>query len=105
MAHTCKECGNSLASVKVGATFCCTECRKAFNNRRAQRGAELYDLFMAMRYDRSEASKANTWTVMCNLARAYRDADKFARNGRKSWDLKEAHARLPIHYSEEGDKR
>jgi hypothetical protein len=103
----CKECGKPLAGLglKTNACYCCTECRKAFNNRRAQRGAELYDLFMAMRYDRALATKANTWTVMCNAARAYRDSDKTLRDGRKSWDLHETIQRLPMHYSNEGDKR
>lgn len=107
MCSNCKECGKSLSGLglKAGARFCSIEHRKAFNNRRAIRGAELYDLFMAMRYDRSEAVKAGAWTIMCNLARAYRDSDKALRDGRKSWDMKETINRLPIHFSTEGDKR
>jgi hypothetical protein len=47
---TCDECAEEFTSKKREARFCCTACRKTYNNRRAVRGAELYDLMMACRY-------------------------------------------------------
>lgn len=103
----CRECGADLASLNLrkDATFCCAEHRKAWNNRRALRGAELLDLFMAMRYQRAEFADKGMFASMCNLARAYRDADKALRGGRKSWDACETLARMPLAYGAEGDKR
>ncbi len=99
----CRECGAPCS--KRGASFCRPSCRAAWHNRRKSRGAELYDLVMAMRYDRTGASAANAMTVLSNLARAYHDADAAARGGRPSWDLAEALARLPAGYSTAGDGR
>jgi hypothetical protein len=63
-SHTCTECGAPfLAHARLArhAEFCGTECRKAFNNRRAMRGATLYDLFMTLRYERGLAAKLHVW--------------------------------------------
>lgn len=103
--HECRECGAGLAGMKRTAVFCSTACRKAWNNRRMVRGAELYDVFMAMRYEREEAKQQQAFTTLANLARAYRDADVAKRAGRQSWSLREALARMPLAYSTEGDKR
>jgi len=81
----CQECGEPLAGLKPGARFCCTKCRLSFNNRRLQRGAELYDLFMAMRYDRAAAQDAGAWSMLCRMAQQMRDDDVGLRAGRKSW--------------------
>lgn len=103
----CRECGKDLAplGLRPNAVFCSTEHRKAWNNRRAVRGAELYDLLMANRYERDTAKAKGVWTIATNLTRAYRDSDVAMRDGRKSWDLGEALARMPIAYGTEGDKR
>jgi hypothetical protein len=69
------------------------------------RGAELYDLFMGLRYERAAANEDKVWSAMTNLARAYRDADVALRDGRKSWDLRDAFQRLPLAYGKAGDKR
>lgn len=103
--HTCRECGAPLASVKRTAVFCGTACRKTWNNRRMVRGAELYDLFMALRYQREDATQAQAFTMLANLARAYHDADVAKRDGRQSWNLREAMQRIPMAYSTDGDKR
>lgn len=42
----CIECGGSFQPRQYSADFCGTPCRQAFNNRRARRGAILYDLVM-----------------------------------------------------------
>lgn len=107
MARLCRECGCELKplGLKPQAAFCGPAHRKQYNNRRMIRGAELYDLMMSNRFQREDAKNLNLLSVMSNLTRAYRDADKAARNGRRSWNLQEALARLPSAYGREGDKR
>jgi predicted nucleic acid-binding Zn ribbon protein len=83
--RVCQECGSALTGMKPGARFCTAKCRLSFNNRRLQRGAELYDLFMAMRYDRAAAQEAGAWSMLCRMAQQMRDDDFRERGGRKSW--------------------
>lgn len=97
----CKECGSPKSE---RAIFCCQRCRLRFNNRRMLRGAELYDIFMAMRFDRERAKDERLWSSLCALASVYRDADKARREGRKSWD-DEAVKRVPYFAHKEGDRR
>lgn len=101
--RVCRECGLAYQAKKAASTFCATACRMAFNNRRRDRGAEIYDLFMATRFDRKDAGEARAWALMCSLASAYRDADKATRGGRESWrDLDEAVAAIPNGFSKNG---
>lgn len=83
----CRECGNVLAKPQRAAgrkvEFCGRECRATFNNRRAMRGAELYDYYMAMRYQRQ--THGHLLAVMNQIASAWRDMDKAEREGRSSW--------------------
>lgn len=44
--RVCKECGKGFQSRQYNADFCSGPCRRVFNNRRATRGATLYDLTM-----------------------------------------------------------
>ena len=85
MKQMCSECGGSLIECREGAEFCCTSCRQAFQNRRLQRGAELYDLFMVQRFDRSRGRTMGAWTMMCALASHWRAEDRTKRAGRPSW--------------------
>jgi len=100
---TCWECGCELHLKRPG-NFCCTAHRKDFNNRRLTRGAEIYDLFMELRYNRANGKAKGIWSEMCSRGSAYRDADKHYREGRQSWDSK-AQQRLPQAWSDQGDKR
>lgn len=84
-AQLCRECGTSLDGRDKRTVFCSPKCRSTFNHRRQQRGAELYDLFMMLRYERAIAGKYNLWSRMCRLGEIYRDADHVERAGRKSW--------------------
>lgn len=77
----CQECGKPVERRRIEQTFCCTPCRQRFNNRRMQRGAELYDLFRAMRRERTEAARLDVWTMMCRLEKQWNDEDA----GRKTW--------------------
>ena len=64
----CAECGTTFEAKRDHAAFCSDACRKAFNNRRMTRGAELYDLFMAVRYERGLAKVMGLWSVICRAA-------------------------------------
>lgn len=85
----CLECGAPLSAEL--ALFCSHPCRARFNNRRIQRGGELYDLFMANRYDRAASAliKLRTglsvFVLMCRMAQEFRRLDVLDRAGRKSW--------------------
>jgi hypothetical protein len=60
------------------------------------RGAELYDVFMAMRFDREAAAAAGAWSLLCRMSANFRAADLRDRNGRPSWDdIKKIRARHP----------
>jgi hypothetical protein len=83
---TCRECGQTFECQRATALYCSAKCRQTFNNRRAMRGAELYDLFMSMRYERERAAQQGVWKFMCRMAKSYRANDERERDGRKSWD-------------------
>jgi hypothetical protein len=82
----CRECGIGFAAHRAGSFYCSAKCRSRFHNRRAQRGAELFDLFMAMRFDRASAEAAGAWSLMCRMAAAFKCEDDRERDGRQSWD-------------------
>ena len=90
---------------RAGQLFCSAPCRKKFNNRRITRGAELYDIAMAWRFERHRADRLDVRGLLGRVISAYRDADKKLRQGRKSWDLDAAMDRIPLGYSGEGDGR
>lgn len=82
----CLECGNpSGRGNQPEKLFCCTSCRLAFNNRRMQRGAEIYDLFRVLRREPDEAKRLNLWTQICRLELAWQTEDEKNRQGRKSY--------------------
>lgn len=83
--HTCQECSAALSTRRRGKEFCNATCRQRFNNRRMQRGAELYDLFRALRRERSVAKAMNLWTQICRLELAWQMEDEKARPGRRSY--------------------
>lgn len=93
----CKECGTPLTASRRPKTFCSTKCRQASNNRRMERGGQLYDLFMSMRFEREKATDLGLWAIMCRMASAMRDEDNRERDGRKSWQpVSAALERLPV---------
>lgn len=88
-AFVCLECGASKESTAANVEFCCTNCRKAWNNRRAMRGAELYDLVMVWRFDRGRSKALRIWTLLCRMASIFRADDLEHRVGRRSWSAAE----------------
>lgn len=111
MPRMCQECGSELVIPKKAPVpakrFCSPKCRMEFNNRRRDRGAELYDLMMIMRFERDVGKDEKIWSLICNQASAYRDADKSKRQGRKSWQsFDEAVRLIPLYRTPEaGDSR
>jgi hypothetical protein len=83
---TCRECGTVYQAQRTTREFCCTACRRTFHNRRALQGADFYDLFMAIRFDRDNAKKAGAWSLMCRMAASFKATDDRERNCRQSWD-------------------
>lgn len=83
--HHCLECAAPMSAARQGQIFCSTPCRHAFNNRRLQRGAELYDLFRALRRERGTAKEMNLWTQMCRLELKWQQEDEAQRPGRRSY--------------------
>jgi len=83
--RACLECGAAYVPATAEAEFCSAHCRMAFNNRRAKRGAELYDLFMALRHDRAVATTFKVWRLLNRLAAGFRAEDVTERAGRRSW--------------------
>ena len=83
MTRTCYETGADLPeTMHEKAHFSSDAARTAWNNRRKNRGAILYDLFMGYRYDRGVAKTLGLFSVMCALAAKWRAEDKAA--GRRS---------------------
>lgn len=79
----CHECGKHFSPAVSHARFCGANCRRQFNNRRATRGAELYDYYMSSRFQRK--THGGAIAVMNQMASNWRDTDKRERGGRQSW--------------------
>lgn len=82
----CRECGHTFIGKRTTKEFCGAACRRAFNNRKATRGAQMYDLIMAMRFDRHDAKTYGAWKLLDRMAAAARAEDERDRAGRRSWD-------------------
>lgn len=84
--HACLECGSEVECLPgTVREFCCTGCRDRWNNRRKTRGAELLDLYMALRWDRQTAATLGLFQAINRLASDYRRQDREERAGRRSW--------------------
>ena len=84
VSHTCQECGTHYTPrSRRPMKFCTRKCAQTFTNRRLLRGALMYDLFMASRYERAEHQQLRS--VMARMAMRFREEDEREREGRKSW--------------------
>lgn len=80
----CQECDASMEpSHRPERVFCSRKCKNDHVNRRKLRGAELYDLFMNIRFDREGSKDAGLWAVMCRMASEWREQDR--KEGVKSF--------------------
>ncbi len=90
MTHTCRECGIAYTPRtgrgRPNVVFCSRPCSVKHMNRRASRGALIYDLFAVMRYDRENAKRLGVWATMCRVMQEMREQDIAERDGRQSWD-------------------
>ena len=86
MSYPCKctECGTSFRSRQYGGSFCGVKCRSAFNNRRAARGAMLYDLMMLDRHA-GEGSRFEELGARVPVALAAFDAEDLAAGRKRTW--------------------
>src|SRR5260221_792847 len=82
----CRECGVRFQAHRPSREFCCTKCRQTFHNRAASRGAEIFHVLMAMRFDRAKATAAGAYKLLCRMAAAFKAEDHRAPPGRASWD-------------------
>lgn len=86
MARECLECGGDLPKRVPGkagrkpSKFCHRSCRRAFHQRRASRGAIVYDLVMSMRKFRANGA---TLGDLFHQASIYLNRDK--EDGRQSF--------------------
>lgn len=73
----CLECQSPLTASKRGHArrFCSLECKRVFNNRRAQRGMLLYDLVMGWRLDRQRADELGIRNHIHHLVMRFREED------------------------------
>ncbi len=85
----CLDCGAGFPAA-TAREFCSKACRKRWNNRRATRGAELYDLYMAHRFDRQAAQALGVFQAINRMASNWRQEDRDARGARRSWRLPRA---------------
>lgn len=79
----CRECGALLQARRASCEFCSSACRQRFNNRRALRGADLYDVVMSLRVDRGKSGAA--LSLLSKMVSNFRDIDRREREGRRSW--------------------
>lgn len=83
--HACLDCGNDMPSSHAAFEFCGPRCRDRWNNRRRLRGAELYDLYMAHRFERRLSAVLGLFQAINRLAAIWREEDRMRRDGRRSW--------------------
>lgn len=81
----CLECGKPYASHRAEQVYCSEACNTRFNNRLKDRGPAVYQLLMAIRFERSLAAKLKLWSRLCALCSDYREQDLKERAGRHSW--------------------
>ena len=100
----CRECGKAFNARRMSALFCDAPCRTSFNQRRRDRGAELYDFVMAIA--KVEGMDFTPAPYIKRLIEAYVAADMAKRAGRPSYQPENfARLRLPTVFGEEGDRR
>lgn len=97
--HTCRECHGSFKSKHYSAEFCGAACRGAFNNRRARRGAVLYDLLM-IEATNPEAFQRNRLDGVASAAiAAFKREDEIAGRKRSHKGLHDVMADTRIYQS------
>jgi len=84
--RTCRECGAALVAQRDSWELCGPSRWRAFHNRKATRGAQLYDLVMAWRFDRTGSAAVGAQSLLCRIAAVLKAEDDRERPGLHSWD-------------------
>lgn len=79
----CRWCGEKCTVHSHLAKFCSDQCKRDFNALRTKRGALMFDIVMAGRFDR--ANNKSYLATLSQVARHFRDEDIRDRAGRQSW--------------------
>lgn len=82
--HTCMECNGTFDSRQYNASFCGDGCKRTFNNRRAKRGAILYDLLMIEAFDPKAFEANKLKDRRAELLARWHEEDE-AANRKRSW--------------------
>lgn len=95
----CRECDCVLGAESYRGrprVFCSSVCKMDWHNRRRVRGAALYDLYMAHRYERQLAKTEALSPLhrMSVLAMQFHDEDAALRGGRPTWNYREVCERM-----------
>src|SRR3546814_16010256 len=75
--RVCLECCQTYEVTKGWQRFCSRSCRGTFHRRREKRGAEMYDLVMAWRFDRQDTGP-RPLKLLCDMDATFRDEDTTA---------------------------
>lgn len=73
--YKCRECGEPFETHRTDAYFCSPKHRKAWNNRAATRGAQLYHAAMQWRTERGQNGKV-AMSELCHILSGFIAADK-----------------------------
>jgi len=84
LVGTCLECGGARKTSRA-SEFCCSPCRRTWGKRRMLRGSELYDIYMAHRFERETAADLGVMQAINRLASIFRMEDHAERASRQSW--------------------
>lgn len=77
--RTCAECGEEFPAGVESAEFCSQAHRLAYNNRRRDRGALLYDLYVHLRFNREAAAEKNLRTLVDRMVGIWVEEDRARR--------------------------
>jgi hypothetical protein len=93
----CAECSKDYKGRTYNSEFCGTPCRRTFNNRRAVRGALLYDLTMLskqpLNFERNPDSRFYDWPLRIETQIALWEAEDA---GRRTWQRARAVAEATV---------
>lgn len=72
----CSECGTEFQAKVASAEFCCQEHRLAYNNRRRDRGAMLFDLYVHTRFNRKASQEKGLQTLIDRMVGNWVEEDR-----------------------------
>lgn len=81
---SCCECNEPFRGRQYNSEFCGYTCRRVFNNRRALRGAMLYDLQMLLRAP-TAASSSETVSARIEALMRQWDQEDLKAGRKRSW--------------------